>query len=108
MTTSSRGSYSQGSVIDHRMSLDEGGSHLDDYLLKSMQELDAITELVRIGEVVDRDSRDWMLDQVDFIVEAIGSESLELGDEVRSNLLQLLLALANLNEQIRRQTPPNL
>jgi hypothetical protein len=48
-----------------------------------------------------------MLDQVDFIVEAIGNETLELGDEMRSNLLQLLLALANLNEQIRRQTPLN-
>ena len=104
MTTSSRGSYSEMSVIDHQLSLDEGGTHLDDYLLKSTQELDAITEMVSLGEVVDRDSRDWMLDQVDFIVEAIGNETLELGDEMRSNLLQLLLAIANLNEQIRRQT----
>ena len=62
-----------------------------------------INELVSLGEAVDRDSRDWMLAQVDFIVEAIGNESLELGDEMRSNLLQLLLAIANLNEQIRRQ-----
>ena len=108
MTTSSRGSYSQESVIDHHTSPDEGGAHLDDYLLKSTQELDAITELVHLGEVVDRDTRDWMLDQVDFIVETIGNESLELGDELRSNLLQLLLALANLNEQIRRRTSLNL
>jgi flagellar biosynthesis regulator FlaF len=40
---------------------------------------------------------------VDFIVETIGNESPELSDELRSNLLQLLLAIANLNEQIRRQ-----
>jgi len=108
MTTSSRGSYSQESVIDHHTSLNEGGAHLDDYLLISTHELDAITELVHLGEVVDRDTRDWMLDQVDFIVETIGNESLELGDELRSNLLQLLLALANLNEQIRRRTSLNL
>jgi flagellar biosynthesis regulator FlaF len=44
-----------------------------------------------------------MLAQVDFIVETIGSENLELDDEMRSNLLQLLLAIANLNEQIRHQ-----
>ena len=44
-----------------------------------------------------------MLDQVDFIVEIIGNEDLELGDEMRSNLLQLLLGIANLNEQIRSQ-----
>jgi hypothetical protein len=108
MTTPSRAHYSQGCVIDLHTSLDEGGAHLEDYLLKSTQELDAITELVRLGEVVDRDTRDWMLNQVDSIVEAIGNERLELSDEMRSNLLQLLLALANLNEQIRRQTSLNL
>ena len=45
-----------------------------------------------------------MLEQVDFIVETIGDESLDVGDEMRSNLLQLLLSIANLNEQIRSQT----
>src|ERR1700686_2425602 len=104
MTTPGRNSYSQGSMIDLPSNFGEGGPQLDSYLLKSTQELDAITELVSRGEVVDRDSRDWMLDQVDFIVETIGNESLELGPEMRANLLQLLLAIANLNEQIRRQT----
>jgi hypothetical protein len=108
MTTPTRVSYSQVSVIDLHASLDVSGTHLDEYLLKSTQELDAITELVSLGEVIDCDTRDWMLTQVDFIVEAVGNENLELGDEMRSNLLQLLLALANLNEQIRRQTSLNL
>jgi hypothetical protein len=103
MTTPGRGDYSQGFVIDLPSNFGVGGPQLDAYLLKSTQELDEINELVSLGEVVDRDSRDWMLAQVDFIVEAIGNESLELGDEMRSNLLQLLLAIANLNEQIRRQ-----
>ena len=55
--------------------------------------------------MVDHNSREWMLAQVDFIIETIGNEDLEIGDEMRSNLLQLLLAIANLNEQIRSRTP---
>ena len=103
MTAPGRNSYSEGSVIELHTSLCEGGPSLDDYLLNSTQELNTIAELVNRGEVVDRGSRDWILAQVDFIVETIGNESPELGDELRSNLLQLLLAIANLNEQIRRQ-----
>jgi hypothetical protein len=103
MTTPSRDSYSIGSAIDTRTSVLENGSSLESYLQKSTQELNEITEIAGRGEIVDRNSREWMLDQVDFIVETIGSESLELDDETRSNLLQLLLAIANLNEQIRSQ-----
>jgi hypothetical protein len=104
MTTPGGDGYSQGCTIDLHPSIGESGPRLDNYLLESTQELEAITELVSRGKVVDRVSRDWMLAQVDFIVEAIGDETLELGDELRSKLLQLLLAIANLNEQIRRQT----
>ena len=103
MTAPGRNSYSEGSVIELQTSLGEGGPSLDDYLLTSNIELNTIAELVNRGEVIDRGSRDWILAQVDFIVETIGNESPELGDELRSNLLQLLLAIANLNEQIRRQ-----
>jgi hypothetical protein len=103
MSTPSRTGSSEGCVIDLRTSMSEGRPQLDSYLLESTQELKAINELISRGKVVDRDSRDWMLDQVDFIVETIGNESLEFDDETRSNLLQLLLAIANLNEQIRQQ-----
>ncbi len=103
MTTPSRTDYSQGCVIDLHTSFGEGGPGLDNYLLKSRQQLNAISELASRGEVVDRDSRDWILAQVDFIVETIGNEGLELDEEIRSDLLQLLLAIANLNEQIRSQ-----
>ena len=101
-------SRSQGCVIESRTSLDGGVPRLDNYLRESTQELNAITGLVSRGGVVDRDSRDWILTQVDFIVETIGNEGLELGDEMRSDLLQLLLAIANLNEQIRCQAPLDL
>ena len=104
MTTPGRTGYSQGRAIEPRTGLDEGVPRLEDYLVKSAQELEAITEVASRGEIVDRNSRDWMLQQVDFIVETIGDESLELDDETRSNLLQLLLTIANLNEQIRSQT----
>ena len=103
MTTPSRNRYSERSVIELPASFVEGGQSLDSYLADSTQELNAINELVSRGEAADREARDWMLAQVDFIVETVGSESLELGDEMRSNLLQLLLAIANLNEQIRQQ-----
>ena len=103
MTTPSRNIHSEKSVIELPVSFGEDGPSLDSYLADSTQELNAITELVSRGETADRDSRDWMLAQVDFIVETIGNENLEIGDEMRSNLLQLLLAIANLNEQIRHQ-----
>jgi hypothetical protein len=97
--------HSQVSVIDLHTDLSGGVLHLDNYLVESTQELNAITEIVDLGEMVDHNSREWMLAQVDFIIETIGNEDLEIGDEMRSNLLQLLLAIANLNEQIRSLTP---
>jgi hypothetical protein len=103
MTIPSRDNYSQECVLDLPTGLAEGALHLDDYLLKSKLELDAITERADRGEAIGHDSRDWMLAQVDFIIETIGSESLELDDVLRSNMLQLLLSIANLNEQIRHQ-----
>jgi hypothetical protein len=103
MTIPSRDSHSQECVLDLPTGLTTGDLHLDDYILKSKQELDAITELADRGEAVGRDSHDWMLAQVDFIIETIGNETLELDDVLRSNMLQLLLSIANLNEQIRHQ-----
>jgi hypothetical protein len=103
MATYERNGSSQGCVVDLHGSSDECDPRLDDYLLTSMRKLDAISELVGRGGAVGYDSRDWMLAQVDFIVETIGNENLELSDEMRSNLLQLLLAVANLNEHIRHQ-----
>ena len=105
MATPSGNGHSQGSVIDLHTDLSGGVLNLDNYLAESTQELNAITEIVNLGEMVDHNSREWMLAQVDFIIETIGNEDLEIGDEMRSNLLQLLLAIANLNEQIRSRTP---
>ena len=104
MTTSCRDGYSQGCVIESQASFQGDNARLQNYLLESTQELSVISGRVNREEPVDHDSRDWILTQVNFIVDTMGSEGLELGDELRSDLLQLLLAFANLNEQIRRQT----
>jgi hypothetical protein len=101
MTTSSRNGYAPEGVIDLPLSFDKQRSRLDEYLLESGQKLSAMTDLVNRGEEVDRDLHSWMLAQVDFVVEIVSNESLELGDEMRSHLLQFLLAVANLNEEIR-------
>jgi hypothetical protein len=103
MTTTSDDGYSQACMIEPGASFVGGNVGMKNYLLESTKELNAISGRLSHGEAVDDDTRAWMLAQVDLIVEAIGNENLELGDELRSDLLQLLLAIANLNEQIRRQ-----
>jgi len=103
MTAYAQNGSSQGCVADLHTGSNQCGSPLDSYLLESTNKLNEITELVTRGKTVDLDSHHWMLAQVDFIIEAVGDDSLELNEEVRSNLLQLLLAVANLNEHIRHQ-----
>ncbi|HSZ19474.1 MAG TPA: hypothetical protein VK770_06770 [Candidatus Acidoferrum sp.] len=103
MTTSNRDGHSQGILIDVPKNSDEGGSPFVTYLQESRQKLRAIIDLLDRGEVVDHDSHSWMLAQVDFIVDLVGNDDLELGAEIRGDLLQFLLAVANLNEQIRQQ-----
>ena len=78
-------------------------ANLDIYLAAATAELNGYMQLLDLGQPLNRDARQWMLDQVDFIVATIGDESLELSEETRSYLLQLLLAIANLNEQLRHQ-----
>ena len=104
MQISIRGSSSQNGAIDLTTNSEEGIAGLNDYLLKSTEQLAAVSELVCRGEAIDRDSHDWILAQVDFLVEAMSNDGLKFEDEMRSNALQLLLAFANLNEKIRQQT----
>ena len=101
MTTPRRNGCAPEGVIDLPSSFDKQRPRLDEYLLESGQKLSEITDLVNRGEEVDRDSHTWMLAQVDFVVELVSNEGLDLDGEMRSQLLQFLLAVANLNEQIR-------
>jgi hypothetical protein len=93
----------QDCVIDLPCSDIKNNLWMEEYLRQSNYRLGAITGRVNRGEKIDSDSHDWMLSQVDFIVESLGTESDELDDSLRSNLLQLILAIANLNEQIRSE-----
>ena len=103
MTMLDRTHQSRPSISELDSRLGSGGLDLNDYLLASRRQLNTITEMAANRETISRNSRDWMLTQVDFIIDTVGDECLELTEEMRSNLLQLLLAIANLNEQIRQQ-----
>lgn len=92
-----------GAVANLPTELDRSGKTLDTYTINSNRKLNDFTEALEQGVVLGPDARGWMLEQVDFIVEAISDESQNLPDDLRSSLLQLLLAIANLNEQARRQ-----
>jgi len=79
-------------------------ARMGEYLARATQRLAAIAESISRGESVDRDSHEWMLAQVDFLSDSFADETLELGDEMHSSVLQLVLAIANLNEQIRHRS----
>jgi hypothetical protein len=81
---------------------------MDEYMHMATQKLEAIAKLANRGESIDKESHDWMLAQVDFLTDVFGNENLEFDDDLRSSVLQLVLAIANLNEQIRHQSSPNL
>jgi hypothetical protein len=79
---------------------------MEEYLRQSTNRLEALTQQIHSGETIDRDSRDWMLNQVDFIVESLGNEPAEIGNSLRSSLLQFILAIAHLDQRIRNQFRP--
>src|SRR5271169_1995438 len=95
-------------VIDQQVFSAKDGEQMEEYLLNSAKMLEAITERANRGETIDRDSHNWMLQQVDIVVGSLGSETSEISDEIRSNLLQFVLAIANVNEQIRQRATLNL
>jgi hypothetical protein len=105
MASSDINSDLPGAVADLPTELDGSGTTLDIYRINSNRKLNEFAQSLEQGAVLGPDARSWMLDQVDFIVETIGDESQNLTDDLRASLLQLLLAIANLNEQARRQAP---
>lgn len=94
----------QPCVLEAPAGAADSGVQWEDYIADSTQRLESIAEMSAQGEAVDRDSRDWMLTQVDYIVGAVGGDAIEMSEDMRSNMLQLLLAIANLNEQIRHDS----
>jgi hypothetical protein len=78
------------------------GFCLEHYVADAAQKLNAAKDSFCGGRSIDGHKLDWLLAQVDFVVETMGNEAMALGDQQRSKLLDLLLGVANLNEQIRR------
>ena len=103
MPTLDKDPHSPAYLLEELEGSSEGALRLDNYLLTSNEKLEQIVDLMNNGRAVDAESRDWMLAQVEFIITIIGNESLDPGDDTRSKLLQLLLSIANVNEQLRRQ-----
>ena len=108
MASYSEEDYTQRSVLEAPAGIADAGVPLEDYLADSTQHLESIAERSAQGEPIDHESREWMLAQVDYIVESMGSDDLDISDDMRSNMLQLLLAIANLNEQIRHDSSHSL
>jgi flagellar biosynthesis regulator FlaF len=96
-------STSNDTQLELRHSLEESKQNLDEYIEEASQKLAIITNRVQQEEGVDWESRNWLLSQVEFVVDTIGDEKLQLSEDLQSRLLQLLLAIANLNEEVRRQ-----
>ncbi|SRR5579871_2071072 len=94
----------QPCVLEAPAGAADPGVEWEDYIADSTQRLESIAEMSAQGEPVDRESRDWMLTQVDYIVETVGNDAVQMSEDMRSNMLQLLLAIANLNEQIRQES----
>jgi hypothetical protein len=78
----------------------DGTICLQHYVVEATMRLESAKNRFSSGLGVDGDSLDWLLAQVDFVVETIGDDNLTLNEFQRSELLELLLGIANFNECI--------
>ena len=92
----------QDRAVKLRPAAHKSEQSLDRYIAEANQRLAIISNRVRLEEV-DWEDRNWLLSQVEFVVDTLGAEGLQWSEEMQSRLLQLLLAIANLNEEVRRQ-----
>jgi hypothetical protein len=104
MKTLIRTCRSQDCQVEVPEAFGDGSICLEHYLAEATEKLDESKDSFLTGQGVDGEALDWLLAQVDFVVEAIGNDDLTLEEEQRSGLLQLLLAIANLNECIHHDS----
>ena len=104
MTTLVRTCQSQDCQGEVLKAIGETNLCLKHYVTVTTQKLGSARDSFRCGVGVDPEEFDWLLAQVDIVVEMIGDETLDLGDEQRTKILDLLLGIANLNEYIRRSS----
>ena len=95
--------HSGGCRVEVPCGFTEWNLCLEHYLEYANVKLENASEDFRTGQGVDAETMDWLLYQVDFVVNTIGNDAVTLTEEQRSQLLQLLLGVANLNEYIRHE-----
>ena len=103
MPIPSRTCSARGCNLQVPVTLASQGFCLDHYLQESFKKLDLAADHTRCGQGVDRDTLDWLLVQVDCIVETVAGETAASDPEKNSRLLELLLAIANLHEYARQR-----
>jgi len=104
MTTPIRTCHIEGCTAEIPGVLEKEGLCLRHYLEKAFRELGRATQDFQLGEEVDYHAMDWLLAQVDFVVDWLAEEDTNLDSDQRSQLLELLLGVANLNEYVRHST----
>src|SRR5260370_42281577 len=77
---------------------------LNHYLDEAFQKLTDATQDFHAGRDVDYDTMDWLLAQVEFVVEVVAQEEANWDANQRSKLLELLLGVAHLSEYVRLGT----
>ncbi len=86
--------------------LQREGLCLDHYLDLAFQKLCETTAQLRRGENADLGGIDWLLAQVDFVVDSLAENDREQEAEQRTRLLELLLGIVNLNEYVMHSAVP--
>jgi hypothetical protein len=104
MTAPIRTCHVEGCKVGVPGALEKEGSCLSHYLEEAFRKLGTATEDFQRGQDVDCNAMDWLLAQVDFVVEWLAEEDTDLDSDQRSRLLELLLGVANLNEYVRHGT----
>lgn len=103
MATPSRMCSAPGCELEVLASLKGQGLCLEHYIEQAFQKLDLATDHSRSGRGIDSGTLEWLVLQVDCIVETVGSENTAVDPEKHSRLLELLLAMANLHEHALHQ-----
>jgi hypothetical protein len=102
MTNPTRTCQSASCRVEVPAVLKTDGLCLNHYLEGAFHKLTAATDDFQSGRDVDYSTMDWLLAQVDFVLEALAQEDVTWDADQRAKLLQLLLGVANLHEYVRR------
>ncbi|MCI0624199.1 MAG: hypothetical protein L0387_21570 [Acidobacteria bacterium] len=77
---------------------------LDHYVEKAASDLHAALDLCRQGHPVDSHDLDWLLAGADFAVQTLTQNRIGCSPTQRAKVLELLLALSNLQEYLRHHS----